>query len=789
MESIFIKAKVILKELDISNLSIKYFANLVDRYTIDQLRQFHEIKRYFYILCFVHYRYIKINDDLIKTFLYFVDKYKNEVKTAVDQKILEMRIENSRNLRKGAEIFRLLTGDLVPNAKIRNEAFNILSSKKINQLADFMEKSDIDFDAFRWQEYDKKFNTMKTNLRHIFKSLNFTTNSKKNSNNVLEAVEFLQNHLINNTRKMIDMPTDFIANNLHKYLFEKIDGKKTIIEHRYEMFVYRKLRSKIGNSDIFIPDSTEYCSLENDLINKEYFENNIQEICNSLGTEFLSGNLEEIIKDKLDQIDQLLTETNENILNGKNSHFKFKDQEKKKGKWHLAYEGVEDKDVNNPIFKRIPKIDLADLVFFINKKTNFFSAFTHILNRNVKSDINNIDLLGAIIAYATNIGIGKMANCSNLSYRQLEKIRDNYLREETLKEACEIITNAIKKLPIQEIYNIDDTIHSSIDGKKYETNKNIFNARYSKKYLFEKGISVLTLIANFLPLGLRIISPNEYEGHFGLEILLMNESDMKPTINSTDMHGINELNHALYDLAGYDFQPRYTNIYNQATKLYCSDDPSYYPSNHIIKPSKQANVKFILEEAINMKRIAASIMSKTGSVSNIVKKLSAMKTNRTRKAIAEYNNILKTIHILKTINSLKYRQNIQIAINRGESYHQLAGAVSYANGGKIISKKEREQLIFKECARLVCNVIVYYNSQILSHFYLEKQKAKQHKQIEALKRTSPIAWPHINIIGKYDFKKIAIPMSFAKMNELVKYDILIDESEDKEDRAEVGLLN
>ena len=98
-------------------------------------------------------------------------------------------------------------------------------------------------------------------------------------------------------------------------------------------------------------------------------------------------------------------------------------------------------------------------------------------------------------------------------------------------------------------------------------------------------------------------------------------------------------------------------------------------------------------------------------------------------------------------------------------------------------------MIFKECARLVCNVIVYYNSQILSHFYLEKQKAKQHKQIEALKRTSPIAWPHINIIGKYDFKKIAIPMSFAKMNELVKYDILIDESEDKEDRAEVGLLN
>ena len=128
----------------------------------------------------------------------------------------------------------------------------------------------------------------------------------------------------------------------------------------------------------------------------------------------------------------------------------------------------------------------------------------------------------------------------------------------------------------------------------------------------------------------------------------------------------------------------------------------------------------MLEEEMNMKRIAASFLLKTGSVSNVVKKLSAMTTNRTRKAIAEYNNILRTIHILKTINSLKYRQNIQIALNRGESYHQLAGAISYANNGKIIAKTEREQLIFKECARLVCNVIIYYNSQILSHFYLEK---------------------------------------------------------------------
>lgn len=77
--------------------------------------------------------------------------------------------------------------------------------------------------------------------------------------------------------------------------------------------------------------------------------------------------------------------------------------------------------------------------------------------------------------------------------------------------------------------------------------------------------------------------------------------------------------------------------------------------------------------------------------------------------------------------------------------------------------------------RLVCNIIIYYNSYILSQFYLEKQKSKQTKQIEALKRISPIAWTSINLYGRYEFDKIPIPASFNKLNELVKNDILIEE--------------
>ena len=70
---------------------------------------------------------------------------------------------------------------------------------------------------------------------------------------------------------------------------------------------------------------------------------------------------------------------------------------------------------------------------------------------------------------------------------------------------------------------------------------------------------------------------------------------------------------------------------------------------------------------------------------------------------------------------------------------------------------------------------------------MEKQKLGQSRQIKALKNISPIAWPHINLVGKYNFKKINIPLSFSKINELVKHDVLAIEVLEDDDSIEISL--
>ena len=76
------------------------------------------------------------------------------------------------------------------------------------------------------------------------------------------------------------------------------------------------------------------------------------------------------------------------------------------------------------------------------------------------------------------------------------------------------------------------------------------------------------------------------------------------------------------------------------------------------------------------------------------------KTGR-KKALWEYDNIIKSLYILNYIDSLTLRQSVQKALNRGEAYHKLKRAVFHANQGKFRVKTELEQNIWSECTRFL----------------------------------------------------------------------------------------
>jgi TnpA family transposase len=72
------------------------------------------------------------------------------------------------------------------------------------------------------------------------------------------------------------------------------------------------------------------------------------------------------------------------------------------------------------------------------------------------------------------------------------------------------------------------------------------------------------------------------------------------------------------------------------------------------------------------------------------------------------------LYLLNYIDSPSLGQNVQKAVNRGENYHQLRRAISFASFGKLRFKTEYEQDLWSECSRLIANCIIFYNASILS---------------------------------------------------------------------------
>ena len=148
--------------------------------------------------------------------------------------------------------------------------------------------------------------------------------------------------------------------------------------------------------------------------------------------------------------------------------------------------------------------------------------------------------------------------------------------------------------------------------------------------------------------------------------------------------------------------------------------------------------------------------------------------NQTLKALIAFDEIVMTDYLLNYIDDKEKRTIVQRSLNRGESYHQLSGAIAKVNGGKMINgKTEMEVAINAECIRLLANIIIYHNAKLLSGIYQHYERKEPEKCKEII-RWSPVACSFINLIGNYEFyrdvKMDSIEEVIARLIEVTKFD-------------------
>lgn len=769
-------AQVLLPKLNISNESLKYYASLVTYYSVHRLQQLNEWVVYIYFLCFAYHRYQRLHDNLINCLIYNVRRYIDLSKSAAKDMVYEHHTENNQNLQKAGQVLKLFTdSDIAGNTlfqDVQTKAFSILEPQILAFVADHIAtNASFDETAFQWDHVDELAGQFKLHLRPILHAAEFAATSAHAP--LFKAVNFLKEAFRRGRPlgyyRTSKFPVLFIPTAIQRYLYtQKGLGEKCILPNRYEFLVYRLLRQGLEAGDIFCRDSVRFRSLEDDLLDDQQWGKK-EELIAETGLTILNQPIEVHLIELEQMLEARIAKVNQRINTGENEHLQIK-RHGSHVRWTLPYQRNSE-SVNHPFFDALKQVDVGSILHFVDQKCGFMHDFDHVLGRYAKQEADDCAIVACLVAWATNMGLGRMGEVSDIGYHQLAVTSSNFIRLETLKKANDQISNAVAGLPIFRHYHIGDALHSSSDGQKFETRIDTINARHSPKYFgLKKGVVSYTLVANHIPINARVIGANEHESHYVFDILFNNTTDIQPDMHSTDTHGANEVNFAILHLFGYQFAPRYKDIYNKVkTGLYGFKHPSQY-NDWIIKPIRKINVKLIIEEWENIQRIITSLALKTTTQSIIVGKLSAhARKNKTKRALWEYDNIIRSLYLLDYIDSLPMRQNVHRALNRGENYHQLRRAVSHANFGKLRFKTEYDQQLWGECSRLITNCIIYYNATILSSLLAHQEKNDNSQFIAMLKQVSPVAWQHINLQGRYRFNKRSEPIDInAIINNLLR---------------------
>ncbi|NQY64947.1 MAG: Tn3 family transposase [Alteromonadaceae bacterium] len=779
---IYKQSKQLVPKLGISEQNIIYYADLAEFYTIQKIKQFkNKNQARLYIFCYAYRRLLKINDHLVVSFTHKVQKYTNE---GDDYQRTKVDIEESihKALREQAsEVLAININESIPDEQVRETAFKIIPKENYKQFLKDFKKPNLNRDYYRWESYEKQSMTIKRNLRPLFKVLDFSCAKQGMS----EAIAFLKDYFTQNSSfkkyRYKDVPLGFFPKSMRRFLAYKTRNNenrltKKIDGNRYEFMVYLQVSKGLSDGTIFVKDSNNYRALEDELIDIEYWAKHKKEILSQLNMPLLSMEVTELLNELELSLEEKYRLVNDNIRQGKNPSIKIKYN--KKGeliKWTLPYTRVND-DINNPFYEQLPITSIGDVLQFTADSTGYLKSFTHLQPLYAKTTPDPEVINACIVANATGTEIKKMKAISDVKGQDMDNVNKNFIRWQTLCSASDAIVNHTSKLPIFKEYNLTDYgVHASVDGQKFATKYNTIKSRYSKKYFgMMKGVVKYSLIANHLPLCLKMIGANEHESHFLLDIVESNTSDVEIKGVSGDMHSINRVNFALLYMFGYQFMPRFTKLGDKSdNNLVCFGNISDY-EHLIIKPSKQADKTLIIKEWDNVLRIFASLALKKTTQSQIVRKLSSYKTNPTLKAMIALDEIIMSEYLLKYIDLKEIRTIVQGSLCRGESYNQLSSTIAKVSGGRMLNGKNEIELdINAESIRLIANAVIFYNASLLSKIYeyylnTDPEKAKK------ISRLSPVAWQHLSFIGKYEFYNRENLIDIQRLTELLLTDLEID---------------
>jgi TnpA family transposase len=144
---------------------------------------------------------------------------------------------------------------------------------------------------------------------------------------------------------------------------------------------------------------------------------------------------------------------------------------------------------------------------------------------------------------------------------KLAFINQRHITEATLNEAIATVVNAYARFPLQRLWGTGKS--ASADGMKWDLYPQNLMSEFHIRYGGYGGIGYYLLSDSYIAMVSRFTTCGSWEGHYILDFLKENDSDIKPDTIHADTQGQSTAIFGLAYLLGIQLMPRIRNWKDQ----------------------------------------------------------------------------------------------------------------------------------------------------------------------------------------------------------------------------------
>ncbi|NJL41382.1 MAG: transposase [Leptolyngbyaceae cyanobacterium SM1_4_3] len=458
---------------------INHLARIGARATNQYLQRANEAKRYPILVAFLKQSLYNFTDDLIEMVDQRIWKLYGEAKRNFEQDRLKATETINEKLQTLYDLGQILLNPDVEDHTIRTKAFEQISQIQLQTaLGETKQLIRPQHDAYV-DYFGKSYQRVRHFSNRFLATLQFQ--SSQEAQGLLKGLQLVREIHSGIRRKVPDdAPTGFVPEAWLSYVVQP-DG---IDRRYYELAALWVLRQELRSGAIYLFHSRRFSELESYFIPKEEWVVQRDQTVNLLGTPLEpQARLAERETELFTLMDAV-----ETLLNDPDGDLREEKGELILSPIEAQERSAELKQLAQAISTRLPQLDIPDLLIEVDGWTGFSDALKHLGGSSHRDNHLLLHLYGSLLAQACNLELKQLVTSAELSYPHLSWCNTWYIREDTLREANNVLVNYHYRQPLSQLWG--GGMLSSSDGQRFPVKGSVRQGRALPRYFgYGKGIT------------------------------------------------------------------------------------------------------------------------------------------------------------------------------------------------------------------------------------------------------------------------------------------------------------